>query len=1344
MTDSPTISVSEIGEFIRFRSCERRLKLGYGNRAEAKRLPFSERFFNPLDPVLQAMGQEQEDAWHGSLIDAGYEDVSGTAENGGVETHWEDFVASVRELQDHERLLARELILVGQVGIFSVEGRADFALLHWQDDTPKIRIVECKDSRRDRTYHRIQAATYAALVMDLLEDQTIECCGAQITRSDVDAVVARVDEETNERQEILELEPFHLENELTDVETLLRAGGRFETVVGADLDSLEYELNQKCDTCVFNTDCFPESALHRRLELLGLSVPACRTLREVGIATIDDLAELDLDGPIAEALKSRDEIEDSLPLIVLRAETRRATLPDGDGYRVQAIRGGPQSQLPAHETAGVRLVRVYLEVNYDYVEGRVGAIAAHVTNSMGEISTPFEERNDGLRPRPGVFEKTEDGEIVDVVGTGRNIVQVKTEPWRREQTEDTQAEAHLIEAFFQQLIGAIREVADTNIAPVHFYVFHQSEMKQLVEACARTGSRVLSALNQLLGCREPLDQLIFSVIQDEIDSRYALGWTGRGLGVICSLPFFGEVFHWKRIIDGNEIDLDRVFEQDVFDYVSTLDTNDAGEWAMAPDDAALTHRYEIRSRFSDTLPVPYWHAAWGTLPEPDTVQNRRTRGAIERYLRCENLELLLAYLQSRVLALRWLEEKVAFKNDFIRKPSLNLEEIERFLLDAGLRETALDMLRLDRHVDFRDWQVGAMKLPRQMVFAGSALPIAGVVVDGGQICGQIDSDAYGVNYQHLEEICDLGEFVRIAIHNGDPETSLTLGQTRGGVTCLAASFNYETRQFSGVPMPMRADVNADTQRYLLPGFLADGNYDHALVLPSASDFVANRVDKVLREARAACPAFQWFDPINLACPGPELVNHARIESVAQILDNWRFPNTDMGLLSDQISAAQEGINARVQLIKGPPGTGKTSTAAVTILCRVVARNHATVLVAGPTWRAANELIQRLANYAPHFRELIEAENLDLSDIHFYRASEDQPDVIDGVQDIEARSTAIPRDGIAVVAGTTNAILKCFGTQRSPSNRMREGLLVIDEASMMVFPHMLALATKVGVDGQILIVGDDRQLAPILAHDWDEEDRPPILDYQPYLSAYSAIQKLIEDHELEETQIIESPLSYTHRLPSDVREFIARVYALDGIELSGPDDRGREEETIEPWHCLWSEGIRLVLIVHGEQRSFKRNPVEVSIVQRILDAAPDDIGDGSVAIVTPHRAQKRAVAELVADNQFVDLIDTVERLQGGERPTVIVCGTESDPAAISRAESFILDLNRANVAFSRCQERLIVTCSETLLSHIPPEYESYESAMLWKALRTICSNHLYTDVIDEVEVAVYGAEVLAAS
>jgi hypothetical protein len=67
----PIVRVTEIGEYIRHRSCERRFKLGFNNWQLAKAFPFAQRVFNPLDPVLQEVGRQKEREWELPLQSAG-------------------------------------------------------------------------------------------------------------------------------------------------------------------------------------------------------------------------------------------------------------------------------------------------------------------------------------------------------------------------------------------------------------------------------------------------------------------------------------------------------------------------------------------------------------------------------------------------------------------------------------------------------------------------------------------------------------------------------------------------------------------------------------------------------------------------------------------------------------------------------------------------------------------------------------------------------------------------------------------------------------------------------------------------------------------------------------------------------------------------------------------------------------------------------------------------------------------------------------------------------------------------------------------------------------------------
>jgi len=275
--------------------------------------------------------------------------------------------------------------------------------------------------------------------------------------------------------------------------------------------------------------------------------------------------------------------------------------------------------------------------------------------------------------------------------------------------------------------------------------------------------------------------------------------------------------------------------------------------------------------------------------------------------------------------------------------------------------------------------------------------------------------------------------------------------------------------------------------------------------------------------------------------------------------------------------------------------------------------------------------------------------------------------------------------------------------------------------MMVFPHFLALATLVTEDGEILLAGDHRQLAPIVAHDWEREDRPPAVLYQPFVSAYQAVQNISEKMNVVPAAVQRSALSFTFRLPPLIRELIARLYRLDDIALDGLERGVAAPPTTQgSWEQVWQGDTGLFLVLHSERQSRQSNETEAAIIEGLLTAAPT-LPKASTAVMTPHRAQRSLLKTRLAGYAApVDVIDTVERLQGGERKNVIVSATASDPSSIAASVEFILDLNRSNVAFSRAQDRLIVVCSDSLLDHIPAETEHYESAMLWKALRALCS------------------------
>ncbi|HEY9863822.1 MAG TPA: DEAD/DEAH box helicase [Candidatus Obscuribacterales bacterium] len=1117
--------------------------------------------------------------------------------------------------------------------------------------------------------------------------------------------------------------------------------------------------------------CLAESARERRLELLGIDSSIVTVLKKAGINTIDDLADLDLTGNQVIQIQQDISFTDNLELLKLKAKTRRSTLPGGDCdpniYEVQALPNysGVQSQLPEHLINNERLIRVYLSIEYDYVENRIGALAAHITKSEGKLDPKFLQNEDGKwQPDPNIKEYIEEGYDENQKSIykekeleGEDVIEFQTSAWTGEYKVDNGSEKQLIQGFLSKLVGKIAKVARTEKAPIHFYIWSRQEMTQLVEGCSRVDSKLLSHLRELLGCRESLEQLIYSCLYDEVDRRYALGWTGRDLAVVTSLKWYGRRYHWKREINGQLVNLDQAFSQDVFDFKTSLPIDNNNQWTTSSSQNVCQHQFEIRLRYFNSLSAAYWRALWGQLPNPnDPKLTAKLKTSIEGYNKAKNINYLEEYFRARTHAIRWIEEGIRFKNSDITKEPLTIADLPDFSLGVDdAAQAGIDFLRLDQHVKVTDWIASHLVPPIYRVSLGRTIPVKNVVSQGNKLTAKINLDKYSITSEILQANCtiDVGSFVRLSPSSDNPHQGQTINQIfAGGSTCVVEVIDWDSGE---IELAVRQTQSPD--RYQLRGrFFQSGVdiYDYATIDESPSDFVAGRVDQTLQNSQGnhIC---QWFAPQNPEIPPQTALPVSDLAEYRHLLQTLPLHNSKK-LDDKQITAVIDGLKTRIQLLQGPPGTGKTETTAIATFMRILARRCAgnIVLVTAPTHTAVDNLLLRLYRLLPILNEHTAKSGLTIPTIRLSKVHSSEVQQTGGnIQDFEAKSCVTKvnqmlSNAVLVIGGTTSAILKMvdeLNSRKRFCKRYPEGFktttLIVDEASMMVFPHFLALATLVRNDGEIMLAGDHRQLAPIVTHDWENEDRPPVVLYQPYVSAYQAIQNLKENLDVKVTDesILRSALDFTHRLPPVIRELIARLYWKDDIELKGKEkDQGIEEKEVTgTWQKLLQGNGGLYLVLHSERQSRRSNTVEVEIIKQILNAG-GEITDGSVAIVTPHRAQRTLLKTKLADyyGKAVDVIDTVEKLQGGERQNVIVSATASDPSAISKNVEFILNLNRSNVAFSRVQERLIVVCSKSLLDYIPAELEHYEETMLWKTLRSECSQLIFTENVNKHKVEVF--------
>ncbi|HEY1186291.1 MAG TPA: PD-(D/E)XK nuclease family protein, partial [Gemmata sp.] len=747
------ITATDLGEYVRHHSCDRRFHLAVHSAREVAPLPFFDRLRDGIDPVLAEVGCRREDQWEAELRAAGFCDLVAELPKGKrSEVPWETFAEQLAALPSGVQGYARQIAVGGNIGAFRVYGIIDFVLVRGNTEPPRLSLVECKASRRDRTYHRVQVALYRILLRGLLNGAPIVIGGRCASPADIECVVARVDPDRNATQSILALPPLDLAHEEADLEQLLARGGRLDSAAARPLAEIGFQIGTKCDGCAFAPHCLTESARLRRPELLGLDPVTTRLLRDAGLGTLDQLAHPPLFDAKVDALARDPGFSENLDRLRLRARARRHTLPGPHAPGASAVEPIPNTgvgHLPPYEAKGAPLLRVYLAVDYDYTENRIGALAAHVTRSGGRIHTGLA---DGC-PDPVVRERFEVGK--DRLGKpvhderalpgGREVVAFQSAPWTgTDYAADTAAEGELLRSFFGSLVERIATELGGTAAPIHFYVWSRAEVRYLLEGCSRAGPELLGPVRQLFGCREGLEQLMYSAVQDEVDRRFALGWTGRGLGVVTSLEWAGRRFHWTRTVKDREHDLARVFAQGVFDFAAELDLAPDGGWA--PDGTGARHTFEIRSRFSDTLPAPYWHAVWGTLPAPRPGADARVHESLAAYARAGAPGLLTEYLRARVHALRWVEESISPKNTGIEKTPLAAADLPAFRLGRdGVARAATDFLRIDQHVRRSDWVAAHLLPPLARVPAGRTLPLKHVKVgaDKNTITGTVELFAFG-------------------------------------------------------------------------------------------------------------------------------------------------------------------------------------------------------------------------------------------------------------------------------------------------------------------------------------------------------------------------------------------------------------------------------------------------------------------------------------------------------------------------------------------------------------------------------------------------------------------------
>jgi hypothetical protein len=561
---------------------------------------------------------------------------------------------------------------------------------------------------------------------------------------------------------------------------------------------------------------------------------------------------------------------------------------------------------------------------------------------------------------------------------------------------------------------------------------------------------------------------------------------------------------------------------------------------------------------------------------------------------------------------------------------------------------------------------------------------------------------------------------------------------------------------------------------------------------STKPFVFPAISRTLEDGKLytldPCPN-DWYgywcsQVVNGLCAGQPNVLYDRLEQPPPAGDGAGLPGQASflagldafhrgGLLHDFEAGKRELIGRHgrtpVLLVQGPPGTGKSYSTAFAVFARLQTAmkdgRPCRAFLSCKTHAATDVLMKNVLEVQQKLRELRAADrklfarhfDARLLDVPLYRVAPHDPPpdrVIHLEKDAEkdksedANADVIQEHPWAVVAvtpGGTYSMLKNKWSKCLFGHGLCD-LLVLDEASQMNLPEAVMAALPLKADAPLIVVGDHRQMPPIVKHDWDNETRRTFRQYQVYESLFDTLRA-------QNPPMIRFAESF--RLHAAMAEFLRQeVYQHDDIDYHSKktDLLPAHDHADDLVAAVLRPDCPLVVVVHDEADSQVRNPFEQALIEPVLRALADPDGhalgaEDGLGIVVPHRAQRAALQQSFPELCILDpdsglpvrsAIDTVERFQGGERTVVLVSATESDRAYLLASSTFLLDPRRLTVAVSRAKRKMILVASRSIFSLFSPDEETFANALLWKnlLLRT-CSTLLWEGERDGRRVEVWG-------
>jgi DNA replication ATP-dependent helicase Dna2 len=559
------------------------------------------------------------------------------------------------------------------------------------------------------------------------------------------------------------------------------------------------------------------------------------------------------------------------------------------------------------------------------------------------------------------------------------------------------------------------------------------------------------------------------------------------------------------------------------------------------------------------------------------------------------------------------------------------------------------------------------------------------------------------------------------------------------------NFDAHQRRF-GVIDPLAIDYF--TRRTLKPALEAIRTPPLALSRPLFQNPAITRVTRARRPRRyPSVPAerFIW-DAERLSREATGRPAEPVLQALSRI---------DPRLTPRQRTAIKHALTCRLSIWWGPPGTGKSATAADFIAGLVwQARSQGRGIrigITGPTWVAIDNVTAKLP--------AIFARAGWSDDTMIARLASRPP--ARGAMDESLRRHLVSNDSsafldlgnrlrdphlITIVGGTAERMFKLCGDGLVPCF----DVLLIDEASQMDVAHAIVAFTKLTDDASVVVVGDHLQMPPIHPIEAPDGMTHLVGSIYDFYARYRETEPGV-------IPIVPIMLNRSFRSNAEIVDFVRLAGYGGDLQSAHPTlriglhrDRAATRPPDWPAYVSWGAYLDLIVspdrpligLIHPDLYSSQRNEAEADLVaglvltlhrRGLLNLERSNVFSyddalffrHGVGIVTPHRAQQAAILDRLDESlpPHVDraalyaAVDTVERFQGQEKAVMIASFGLGDVDQIAAEEEFLYSLNRFNVIASRAKAKLIVIMSRHLVDYLPHDRQALEESRLLKHYAT---------------------------